>query len=973
MRLNTGDCATYWHANLIPNTYQLDDFQVRTPTDIVGQHIHLVKFDVQASDGSGNGFNYEDGTLSPQEVVERIDAVRAGNGCQGDDHLDPGDTWTPQCPLARKHPYFGNVAGVGDLAWGARTTASRWYADPVLNQAWDQGLGTVFTHDHFGPSTHQQVGLYATVLIEPGDSLARDPETGVAMGTRDDGGPTSWKADIYWPNGDTRNTNAHREFFLEYGDYQHVYQAGGGKLSSTDNGAGVQIPTYQDFPNAINPPFRQDPPAGKEKDLYIFPNQCQDGSPRPCPEAIDSADPGTAVVNYRSESIGLRVYDPATKAQTAGDPGDLSRAMESRTDRAVAALNTQPTTYPALTKDVDPGDPYTPLLRAYMGDKVLIRAQVGAHEETHNPTVEGVKWLQERMNPDSGWRDSVAQGISEYANFEVPIPTDLGPGNPAEVDHMYTMGSSTDDLWNGTWGILRSYVKARTDLQKLPNNPIPSTGWTITNQSQFNETCPVSAPVRNFKVAAVRAADVLGSKALVYNDRTTEVKYPAGFVPGAGPLVDPDALMFVNYDDVVWDFSADPLKVNGKPVGLKPGVPVEPLVMRADAGDCIKVELRNSFQLPTGAVPDTPGYNALPPIIHKDENADGAGGITTFNENDVRPSSLVGLHPQLVAAGARRNDGLSIGRTKLTKLVAPQAKYSYTWYAGDVDMVQVSGGVEARARPVEFGAINLSSTDLIEHAGKGLVGSLVIEPPGSTWTTDAGSRLSASVTAPDTSFREHVTVLQDNLQLHYGSECVPMDSNLQCAVEDVAAEGLGVAEDSEDSGQKAINYGADPLWFRLGVTPDTQPGNLSTNADLHRVYANELVGGDPQTPVFTAKAGEPVRIRLLEPGGHARAHVFSVHGHTWQREPYLDNSDRLNYGPPPDPTVLNKEPDGISPGHNNMSWWVGAQEGMTAENHFDLLLPSAGGRFGVPGDYLFQDSASFGNYQGLWGILRVTP
>ena len=49
------------------------------------------------------------------------------------------------------------------------------------------------------------------------------------------------------------------------------------------------------------------------------------------------------------------------------------------------------------------------------------------------------------------------------------------------------------------------------------------------------------------------------------------------------------------------------------------------------------------------------------------------------------------------------------------------------------------------------------------------------------------------------------------------------------------------------------------------------------------------------------------------------------------------------------------------------------QVGMTAMNHFDLLLPHAGGRFGVTGDYLFQDSAAFGNYQGLWGILRVTP
>jgi hypothetical protein len=60
-RGNTGDIIEYWHTNLVPNYYLVDDFQVRTPTDILGQHIHLVKFDVTSSDGAGNGFNYEDG------------------------------------------------------------------------------------------------------------------------------------------------------------------------------------------------------------------------------------------------------------------------------------------------------------------------------------------------------------------------------------------------------------------------------------------------------------------------------------------------------------------------------------------------------------------------------------------------------------------------------------------------------------------------------------------------------------------------------------------------------------------------------------------------------------------------------------------------------------------------------------------------------------------------------------------------
>ena len=74
-RGNSGDIIEYWHTNLVPNYYLVDDFQVRTPTDILGQHIHLVKFDVTSSDGAGNGFNYEDGTFSPDEVQEVIEGI----------------------------------------------------------------------------------------------------------------------------------------------------------------------------------------------------------------------------------------------------------------------------------------------------------------------------------------------------------------------------------------------------------------------------------------------------------------------------------------------------------------------------------------------------------------------------------------------------------------------------------------------------------------------------------------------------------------------------------------------------------------------------------------------------------------------------------------------------------------------------------------------------------------------------------
>ncbi|HEV8168190.1 MAG TPA: hypothetical protein VGP59_02555, partial [Pyrinomonadaceae bacterium] len=180
-RGNSGDVVEYWHTNLVPNYYLVDDFQVRTPTDILGQHIHLVKFDVTSSDGAGNGFNYEDGTFSPEEVQEMIHAINS-----------PGGSWTP-CPgcaattLAPKPPPAAICAGPNPPAqcaseWmGAQTTIQRWYLDPVVNsQNVDRTLRTVFTHDHFGPSTHQQAGLYAGLVVEPRDSQWKNAEDGTA-------------------------------------------------------------------------------------------------------------------------------------------------------------------------------------------------------------------------------------------------------------------------------------------------------------------------------------------------------------------------------------------------------------------------------------------------------------------------------------------------------------------------------------------------------------------------------------------------------------------------------------------------------------------------------------------------------------------------------------------------------------------------------------------------------------------------
>lgn len=91
--------------NLLPERIEASPFQLETITDIVGFHIHLVKFDTIVSDGAANGWN--------------------------------------------------NIAGARQY----ETLIERFFANEELN--------TVFFHDHLFANVHQQHGLFGAVIVEP--------------------------------------------------------------------------------------------------------------------------------------------------------------------------------------------------------------------------------------------------------------------------------------------------------------------------------------------------------------------------------------------------------------------------------------------------------------------------------------------------------------------------------------------------------------------------------------------------------------------------------------------------------------------------------------------------------------------------------------------------------------------------------------------------------------------------------------
>ena len=883
-RANSRDCIQYQFTNLVPNEYLSDDFQIRTPTDILGQHIHLVKFDVLASDGGGNGWNYEDGSFSPAEVRERINAIRAQNACTVSDTRNG----TFACPQAKPHPYFG--AGPSNAWLGAQTTIQRWYADPVRDNAGnDRTLRTVFTHDHFGPSTHQQTGLYAGLVIEPERSTWKHNETGVPFYTRADGGPTSWQAVI-----DPIDQPDYREFLLEFSDYQLAYQAA--------------ATTYPNVNLSINPPAKDETVlTGTNNDYLQRATVCPGGVPLPCPEAISSADVGTMAVNYRNEPLALRLRNPTGNAQATGNAGDLSYAFSSLT-RADTALNVQPAFYTPLNADVNPTDPYTPLLRAYDNDRVQIRILVGGFEEGHNFSVHGIKWLQEPSNPNSGYRGSQMMGISEHFEFIVPQLVKNPTG--ASVDRLWSAGSSVDDYWNGIWGLFRSYTGTRQDLTALPDNPNGRSNLDAGAVGAWDFSCPKNAPVRALDVTAIQARKSLTPAfRLNYNTRVDGL---------FGALYDTRGILYVRTSD---------LDTTVSPPLIKAGVPIEPLVLRARAGECVQLTLRNGFG---ETAVDFDGYNTFPMIVDN------------FNTNDLRPSTSVGLHPQMLYYDVSRSDGANVGGNSTQTVARNGAPVTYQWYAGDVT-IDATGAVIAT--PIEFGATNLISSDRLKHASKGGFGALIIEPADATWIEDTASRAMATVASPSVpggSFREFVLQVQT-------------DANLQGDIEGVTGgpvKNLAGTDDAEDSGEKAVNYRTEPLWKRMQHAPDTPLTTTRTFPDWWDVVSNTKVGGDPQTPILTALTGSQVRIRILQAGGHSRNGVFVLNGHQWDRQPYILNSTRI--------------------GQNGFSLWEGAHFGLGPTNHFDAVLRGgAGGTFGVPGDYLFRDFVSSHFDGGLWGILRV--
>ena len=588
-------------------------------------------------------------------------------------------------------------------------------------------------------------------------------------------------------------------------------------------------------------------------------------NPPAAPEHFPDDDPGVMGINYRNAPFQLR----ETKNGTPVDPAYTFSSWVF-------------------------GDPKTPLLEAYSNDPVRMRLIQGSQEEQHVFGVQGMRWREEPNNPNSSLVNAEAIGISEAFNFHAPA-TNCSATSSTEcfADLLYG-GNATDDLYLGAWGLMRVRGE-RGSLLPLPDNPVqnllandplPSpTGNPPPSSTSTGNPCPTGSPTRDYKVVAMEA-DIKYNK---YGDH------------------DPFGLIYaLSQGSETPDQTVARVRAQGKH---------EPLVLRANEGDCISVTLTNKLT-----------QNWL--TQHGNAVTNGDPHLPTESPTGTRAGLRVSLHPQLVTYDPRFSNGAAVG-FGLDQTVAPGGSRVYKWFADDVS-------------PGEIGATNLLDFgDVRGHRHHGLFAGLNIEPKGSTYHdpmtgAQITSGASADIHVPGLAndFREFTTFFQDGLNLR--------DSN-GAMIEDpldhppTPEEPLGSALDAEDQGEKGFNYGSEPFRNRIGIEPQT-------GADLAHVFSSTL-HGDPATPIFRAYAGDAIRMRLLQGSDKPRQNSFQLNGSNWKAQPT-------------DP----------------LSSLIGTQGAFSVGRTENIHLNDGTGGVGAlsVGDYRYGSGVLFHHLSaGLWGILRV--
>ncbi|MCZ6801905.1 MAG: hypothetical protein O7F12_15595, partial [Nitrospirae bacterium] len=487
------------------------------------------------------------------------------------------------------------------------------------------------------------------------------------------------------------------------------------------------------------------------------------------------------------------------------------------------------------------GDPSTLTLRAYLGDTIVIRLIDVTMNETNVLTVSGHTFLTERYAGDANRKNSIHIGIAE--RYDLVIPQAGGP-RLQPGDFMYFNGRNSK-FSEGSWGIIRVLENQVPDLQLLPNSGFGQ----IDGIKKRLPLCPSDAPVKNFNVVAIDFPSMTFNPNI---EEAIEVDFERKI-----EVANPDAKIYVLEEEIS--------KVSGDYHPM-------PLTIRANVGDCIKVNLTNKM---------------------KESRASFSAFGLAFDPKD--------------------SQGVNLGNNPGDQTVAPGGSRTYTYYADPLNG-------ETQSLVWDFGNIAMNPRN-------GLFGGIVIGPKGSQYRDPkTGADISlknswaADVIVDRTIQGNENRANYRDVALYFQEEDNIIGTSFMPYVQNVA-------------GLIGVNYRSEPYLYRE-----------EAGCSLGKMFQPCQVDDpqDPVTPIIEAHAGDPVRIHVFGASNEQNG-MFSLEKHEWPIEPFMEGADLIS--------VVE----------------FAGSEGI------DAFIPSAGGPYAMPADYVWSNARLPYSQSGQWGYFRVLP
>ncbi len=567
-------------------------------------------------------------------------------------------------------------------------------------------------------------------------------------------------------------------------------------------------------------------------------------------------------------------------AQLVDRDGDLVNPQKEHNENAgVMAVNYRNAPY-YTRDDADPayvhssvvhGDPPTPVCETYEDDPVRFRLWQATWEEQHSFTIHGRQFPSVGLAPEEGTTQII--GTSEAFTFDVDPRSEFADNgdtfeelreNPAGLpvrDYVYG-STAVDDLWDGMWGLLREFGGAVDHLEPLPDRGAPDETISEADLKEMGHPAPWSDHDWSERGQLARllyggsddCRTVPPDRDARRNDGICGSPPPQPPSPGDPS---PDDAPVTSFEVSAFDTEItyneygdhDPhgiaYALTDEVDAVRAGdLPLTPLTLRANSGDCIEVTLTNEVD-PESRDPDHPHPEMQGP------------------DQDWAASDRISLHPKRVQYNVLASDGTTAG-FNWDQTVGPGESITYRWFAnGDLGAAALHDFADVRSNRHHgaYGRLLLGKENVeyldpttAEPAAQGRCGKVIVKDP------DGDDRREIALAFADGQY----VVNEDDP----GSCVLPVDEDEAEFDADAPCNQLG---DPEDQGYPAVDYRSEPFARRL-----------AQGGDLQDVYDADTFG-DPATPVPRALLGDPLRLHVHKTADKADGLDFSLAAHQWSR------------------------------------------------------------------------------------------